>query len=122
MAGAIQGSDLSDVVCVVVRYSGGIKLGAGGLIRAYGGAARLALKEAPIIETTPKATFLVTTDATYVGGVYEALSKAGALPSGEDYRADGSFAVTVTCDLSVKDSLQDALGDATKGSAEFEES
>jgi putative IMPACT (imprinted ancient) family translation regulator len=46
--GAIRGENLSDTVCVVVRYFGGIKLGAGGLIRAYGGAARLVLQDAPV--------------------------------------------------------------------------
>lgn len=122
MAGAIKGEDLSDVVCVVVRYFGGIKLGAGGLIRAYGGAARLVLREAPVIETQPKTSFQLTVDSTYVGGIYESLSKANATPSGEEYRADGTFAVTVTCELAALESLQASLSDATKGSVEFNES
>jgi len=42
---AIEGRDLVDVVCVVVRYFGGIKLGIGGLIRAYGSTAGKALDE-----------------------------------------------------------------------------
>lgn len=120
--GAIKGEELSDVVCVVVRYFGGIKLGAGGLIRAYGGAARLVLREAPVMETQPKASFHLKVDSTYVGAVYEALNKASAVPSGEEYGADGSFAVTVTCELASKDRLQESLSDATKGSVEFEES
>lgn len=40
---AIKKSGLDDVTCCVVRYFGGIKLGAGGLIRAYGGSATEAL-------------------------------------------------------------------------------
>ncbi len=46
IARALAASDLSDLLCVVVRWFGGIKLGVGGLIRAYGGTARLALAEA----------------------------------------------------------------------------
>ena len=103
----------------MVRYFGGIKLGAGGLIRAYGGAARLVLREAPVLETQPKATFHLTVDSTHVGSVYESLSKAGATPSGEDFRADGSFSVTVTCEMALLDQLQTSLSDATKGTVEF---
>ncbi len=36
----LEGKDLINVICVVVRYFGGIKLGAGGLTRAYGNAAK----------------------------------------------------------------------------------
>jgi putative IMPACT (imprinted ancient) family translation regulator len=45
--GAIDHSGLSYVVVVVVRYFGGIKLGAPGLTRAYSNAASTCLKEAP---------------------------------------------------------------------------
>lgn len=41
--------DLSDVCAVVVRWFGGIKLGAGGLVRAYSGAVTAALQDAPLI-------------------------------------------------------------------------
>ena len=44
---AIRGAGLSDVVVAVVRYFGGVKLGTGGLARAYGSAAAEALSAAP---------------------------------------------------------------------------
>lgn len=44
---AIRRTDLTDLVVVVVRYFGGIKLGCGGLSRAYGGAADQVLERAP---------------------------------------------------------------------------
>ena len=46
MLESIRKSGISDVTACVVRYFGGIKLGAGGLIRAYGGAVSVALSEA----------------------------------------------------------------------------
>ena len=48
-------NDITNFVCIVVRYFGGIKLGAGGLVRSYSSSASLALKEAgtkPIINYT----------------------------------------------------------------------
>jgi uncharacterized YigZ family protein len=45
--GAIRQERLSDCVVVVARYFGGIKLGTGGLARAYGAAAGAALAQAP---------------------------------------------------------------------------
>ncbi|NWO07873.1 MAG: YigZ family protein [Alteromonadaceae bacterium] len=43
----IQHKDMGDVLVIVIRYFGGIKLGAGGLVRAYAGAAESVLSEVP---------------------------------------------------------------------------
>ncbi|MHC5202802.1 IMPACT family protein [Myroides sp. LJL119] len=50
--GQIQSFELTDVLVVVVRYFGGIKLGVGGLITAYRAAAQLALEQAQIVDKT----------------------------------------------------------------------
>ena len=50
--GQINSFNLTDVVIVVVRYFGGIKLGTSGLIAAYREAARIAIDEAKIVERT----------------------------------------------------------------------
>lgn len=46
----LQGSGLGDIVIVITRYFGGTKLGKGGLVRAYGDAARQAIKKTPLAE------------------------------------------------------------------------
>ncbi|WP_026710965.1 IMPACT family protein [Flavobacterium filum] len=50
--GQIQSFDVTNVLIVVVRYFGGVKLGVGGLISAYKTAAQMALENAIIIEKT----------------------------------------------------------------------
>ena len=47
---AIQGQGLDHVVVLVTRYFGGTKLGAGGLVRAYGGGAAKCLRQAKVLE------------------------------------------------------------------------
>lgn len=46
----LEKNNLNNTVCLVVRYFGGIKLGAGGLIRAYSQAVSLALSSAKLVE------------------------------------------------------------------------
>lgn len=48
----LKKNELSDIVVVVTRYFGGIKLGAGGLIRAYGKATTLGLDNSLIVKKT----------------------------------------------------------------------
>lgn len=50
MLEVLKKNELKDVTAVVTRYFGGIKLGAGGLIRAYSGSVSEALKEIGIVE------------------------------------------------------------------------
>lgn len=56
---AIRRAGVEDVVVVTTRYFGGILLGAGGLTRAYAGAAHLALEAAGVAEYVPFDYFLL---------------------------------------------------------------
>jgi uncharacterized YigZ family protein len=60
--GQIQSFDVTNIVVIVVRFFGGVKLGVGGLISAYRTAAQLALQEAEIIEKTIDVHFLISFD------------------------------------------------------------
>ena len=55
MLGVLENHNLTNVCVVGTRYFGGIKLGAGGLIRAYAGSVALAVKEIGIIEIKEQA-------------------------------------------------------------------
>jgi uncharacterized YigZ family protein len=60
--GQIQSFELTNVLVVVVRYFGGVKLGVGGLISAYRETAKMALEQSHIIEKTIDVHFLLTFD------------------------------------------------------------
>lgn len=57
--GQIKSFELTNVLVVVVRYFGGIKLGVGGLIQAYREAAHAALKDIPRVEVFEKVRFSI---------------------------------------------------------------
>ena len=58
--GQIQSFEVTNVLIVVVRYFGGVKLGVGGLISAYKTTAQMALENAEIIEKTIDIHFLIS--------------------------------------------------------------
>ncbi|WP_177736081.1 IMPACT family protein [Flavobacterium inviolabile] len=60
--GQIQSFDVTNVLIVVVRYFGGVKLGVGGLISAYKTAAQMALEVSEIIEKTIDIHYLIRFD------------------------------------------------------------
>lgn len=60
--GQIQSFDVTDILIIVVRYFGGIKLGVGGLITAYRTTAQMTLEVAEIVEKTIDKTFTVRFD------------------------------------------------------------
>jgi uncharacterized YigZ family protein len=58
--GQIQSFEVTNVLIVVVRYFGGVKLGVGGLITAYKTAAQMAMENAEIIECTIDKNFIIS--------------------------------------------------------------
>lgn len=60
--GQIQSFEITNVLVVVVRYFGGIKLGVGGLIVAYRTAAQMALEASEIVEKTIDIHYLISFD------------------------------------------------------------
>ena len=60
--GQIQSFEITNVLILVVRYFGGVKLGVGGLISAYKTTAQLTLEEATIVEKTIDKHFKITFD------------------------------------------------------------
>ncbi|UOB17693.1 YigZ family protein [Abyssalbus ytuae] len=60
--GQIQSHELTNILIVVVRYFGGVKLGVGGLITAYKTAAQLAVEASKIVEKTIEKELIIAFD------------------------------------------------------------
>ncbi len=67
MLEVLRKNHLTDTVCVVTRYFGGIKLGAGGLIRAYGQSVSEVIKQIGIIERKKMQLIEVNADYSQIG-------------------------------------------------------
>ncbi|GHT03375.1 hypothetical protein AGMMS49525_08340 [Bacteroidia bacterium] len=67
--GVINSHDLTNILIVVVRYFGGVKLGTGGLIVAYRAAAQEAIANAQIITKAVEQTISITFDYTVLNDV-----------------------------------------------------
>ncbi len=115
---AIDGQGCNQVLVVVTRWFGGIKLGAGGLVRAYGGAAAECLRRA---EKQPLVLFAELEFAcpfANLGNAHAALNLAGASKSDERFDADGvTLRVRLPADR-VED-LKTRLRDATRNRVRF---
>ena len=65
MLEVLEGKDITNVVCVVTRYFGGILLGTGGLVRAYQDAVRAALKGCTLLRAIEVNEVVVTTNYNF---------------------------------------------------------
>ncbi|WP_462116447.1 IMPACT family protein, partial [Lysobacter xanthus] len=86
---AIDGQGLDAVVVVVTRWYGGIKLGAGGLVRAYGGCAAECLRLAAKVERIETTTLRLRYGFADTGAVHAVLAAAGVERLDERYDGDG---------------------------------
>ena len=73
--GQIQSFDVTNILVVVVRYFGGVKLGVGGLINAYKTAAQMALEESDIIKRTIDEIFVVKFDYPEMNKVMQVIKQ-----------------------------------------------
>ena len=86
---AIDGQGFDRVIVVVTRWYGGVKLGAGGLVRAYGGTAAECLRTAPRIELVDYRELVVHAGFEDTGALHAALAAHGAERIDEAFDAGG---------------------------------
>lgn len=115
---AIEGRGLRRTAVVVTRWFGGVKLGTGGLSRAYAGAAARALSLVPARPATRASRCLVHFDHPDTGAVMRRLEAFGARRGEARYGSRVRLEVLVP--RAARTELARALADATGGRARFE--
>lgn len=115
---AIDGQGCDQVLVVVTRWFGGIKLGAGGLVRAYGGAAAECLRRAEKRLLIEFAELEFSCPFAHLGDAHAALNAAGADKSGEHFDTDG-VTLQVRLPADRVDDLKTRLRDATRDRVRF---
>lgn len=105
--GQINSAEVTDIIILVVRYFGGIKLGTPGLIAAYKEAARLVLENADIIERHEMARLTVTFPYMAMNDVMKAVKD----PEIEivDRQFDNTCRLTAETRLTLADALRHRL-------------
>lgn len=114
MLQAIDGQQLDRVVVVVTRWFGGIKLGAGGLARAYGGCAAECLRLAAKAEIIALATVEFMLPFALLPLLHARLAELQATKLEERYEPDGAV-LRVALPVDRVAALRGLLADATRG-------
>jgi len=93
--GQIQSFDVTNILIVVVRYFGGVKLGVGGLIHAYRTAAQLSLEASTIIEKTINIEYLITFDYKNMNTVMRIIKEKQLKITNQKLEMDCQIAISV---------------------------
>lgn len=105
--GQIQSFDLTNILVVVVRYFGGVKLGVGGLVTAYKTAAQMALEDAEIMEKTIDVHFLIRFDYKNMNKVMRMIREKNLNIVTQVLELD--CLIEVSCRLTRKDEITEAF-------------
>jgi len=116
---AIEGQDMDRVAVLVVRWFGGVKLGAGGLVRAYGGCAANCLRNGPRTEVVDLATISCHCGFAELPLLKSRLAQAGASIQQEDFTQDGVTLRFTVPRVAVAE-LESTAANITRGRAAWE--
>lgn len=108
-------SGVGEIVAVVTRYYGGVKLGTGGLVRAYSGSVKNALAGLPTQEKRDIITLTVTFEYSKIAAVKQMIESFDSKVIEEHYEADVSFKIELP--RNNEDSFILAIRDLTGGKA-----
>ncbi len=93
--GQINSLERTDVIVLVVRYFGGVKLGTSGLIVAYRTAAAEALANAEIVDRTVDVEYTFNFEYPFMNGIMKVVREMEARIVGQSYDMDCSMTVSI---------------------------
>ncbi len=113
MLNVLLNSGVGEIAVVVTRYFGGVKLGTGGLVRAYSAAVKKVVEEMPVTEKCIRAKFEIITAYTHHESVLRAVSSFDGCIMDENFGAD----VTIHIELPEEriEKLTSCLTDLSRG-------
>ena len=112
----IKKEDLRDVVVVVTRYFGGVKLGAGGLVRAYTKGAKIGIEAGIVIEKVKYTEVKIKIEYTQLGRIQNEIMNLGYTLKDTIYSED--VELIVYSKVEDAQSLIDRMIDITSGTAD----
>ena len=118
MLNVIERRHLENVMVVVTRYFGGIKLGVGGLVRAYSGTTAKCLDRANIVELFPMSDYKIQAGFEWASSIHGLLDQFSAQKLEESYDNDGLI-LKIRCRESDYGKLAAGLRDASRGQAKI---
>ena len=113
----LLGSHIGEITCVVVRYFGGIKLGTGGLVKAYGSGVQQALKILPTQTKVPQKVFNLVCDYSLINGIEQLLAQVNGTILHSDYNQSVSLQITIPATL--EQEVSGKLRDISRGALEL---
>jgi uncharacterized YigZ family protein len=114
MLNVIERRNLENVMVVVTRYFGGIKLGVGGLVRAYSGSVAKCLDRAGMIQLFPMSEYTIKAGFEWTSCVFGMLDQLSAQKLDESYDKDG-LTLKIRCREIDYGKLASGLRDASRG-------
>lgn len=95
MLEVLRGSEIQDITVVVVRYFGGVKLGTGGLVRAYQDTTKAVLDEVAVVRRRPLELYTVSIPHADAGAAESDIRRSGIEVLSVDYAAKAIFTLAV---------------------------
>ena len=114
MLNVIERRGLENTMVVVTRYFGGIKLGVGGLVRAYSGATAKCLDKAGVVELFPLAEYIIRAGFEWAASVHGLLEQVSAEKLEDSYDQEGLI-LKIRCREADFGKLASSLRDASRG-------